>query len=217
MDEIILRFETKAGEDAIKLEPEVTEIDLSYRRIIAIDLRPLAKCRHLQGLDLSYNMLTSIDLWPLMKCRQLSRLSLRQNPLTSIDVTPLFACPRLSTVEIDPTVDIHADYKLGMTSRRPRPLDGLRRRRLVKWNPEDESMDPLAIVEQIKNKVYSELSETYKGPDTESLVDETLKYNIVEELEKKIREEIAKAEEAEDYKRLFLLERGLEYIQNNTP
>ncbi|MCF2137360.1 MAG: hypothetical protein K9W43_09015 [Candidatus Thorarchaeota archaeon] len=217
MDEPVLTFTTKQGEASIRLETEVTQIDLSYRRITAIDLRPLIHCSKLQAIDLSNNHLKEIDLWPLMRCTQLVRLSLKDNPLERIDVTPLFACPHLATIEVDPVVEIHANYEIGKSVRRPRPLDGLRRRRMVKWMYDDESLDPLKAIERIKNEIYTELADTYKGPDTEPLVDETLKFNIVDEVKKKIQKKIATAEKDGDFKTLFLLERGLEYLQSGGP
>ncbi|MHA1811826.1 MAG: leucine-rich repeat domain-containing protein, partial [Candidatus Thorarchaeota archaeon] len=67
MEDIVLVYRTRRGEDAIILEPEVTQIDLSYRHISEIDLSPLSQCRHLEVLDLSSNLLQTIDLWPLMR------------------------------------------------------------------------------------------------------------------------------------------------------
>ncbi|MHA1771073.1 MAG: hypothetical protein ACTSYL_12990 [Candidatus Thorarchaeota archaeon] len=214
MDEPVLTYVTKQGEASLRLEPEVTQIDLSYRRIISIDLRPLVHCRKLQAIDLSNNHLKEIDLWPLMRCNQLIRLSLKENPLERVDVTPLFACPHLATIEVDSVVEIHANYDIGKSVRRPRPLDGLRRRRMVKWMYDDESLDPLKVIERIKNEIYTELADTYKGPDTEPLVDETLKFNIVDEVTKKIQTKISAAEKEGDFKTLFILERGLEYLQS---
>ncbi|MGQ4870658.1 MAG: hypothetical protein ACP6IT_02335 [Candidatus Thorarchaeota archaeon] len=216
MEDIVLVYRTRRGEDVIILEPEVTQIDLSYRHISEIDLSPLSQCRHLEVLDLSSNLLQALDLWPLMRCKKLSRLILRDNPLTHIDVTPLFACPMLSNVEVDPTVEIEAHYELGMMGRRPRPLDGLRRRRAVKWS-HGEELDPLRTIEEIKNKVYAELSDTFRSPDNAQVVDETLKFRIVEEVERAIEREMSEAEKKRDYKRLFILERGLDYIRTNMP
>ncbi len=215
MVEPVLTYVTRHGDAIIRLDPEVTQIDLSYRGIVSIDLRPLVNCRRLESLDLSNNQLKEVDLWPLMRCKELTRLSLRGNPIEQVDVTPLFACPRLSTVEVDPIVEIHANFEIGKSIRRPKPLDGLRRQRMVKWRHDDESMDPLRTIERIKNQVYTELAETYRGPDVEPLVDETLKFNIVDEVKKRLEQEIAEAEEKGDFKSLFILERGLEYLEHS--
>jgi len=214
MDEIILRYKTRRGEDLLRLEPEVTAVDLSFRHVVAIDLRPLARCTDLESLDLSGNNLSEIDLWPLSRCKRLSRLNLSDNPLTEIDVTPLFSCPRLSTIGVDPTVTIRADYDVGTSGPRPRPLDGLRRTRTVTWvHGEGRETDPQQVVENIKNRVYARLADLYPSPDNAQVVDETLRFKLCEEVERTFLEEIAEAEKHGDFRRLFVLERGLEYLR----
>ncbi len=213
METILLRYRTRRGEDILRLEPEITAIDLSYRHITSIDLAPLARCTELRSLDLSNNSLTQIDLWPLIRCKRLSSLNLINNPLTELDVTPLFSCPHLSTIEVDPAVVIRADYEIGTSGPRPRPLDGLRRRRAVHWTRTPEEMDPQRVVENIKNRIYAELADLYPSPDNAHIVDETLRFRLCEKVEKAFIEEIREAEERGDFRRLFTLERGLEYLR----
>ncbi|TFF68167.1 hypothetical protein EU520_00745 [Candidatus Thorarchaeota archaeon] len=216
--ESTLHYESRdgSGEEGA-LSEDTRELNLSHRRISEIDLRPLAKCPNLEVLDLSNNLLTQIDLWPLMKCKKLRQLRLRHNRLRRIDVTPLLDCPDLRTIDIDDTVEIVANYDMRAKKLRGLSLEELRGKHPLRWRFDSETMDPLIEVERVRNKLFTELNEIYCSPDNQQILHAELMCRLEAALEDALMREMARAERAEDYKRLYVLERGLEYIRQNAP
>jgi hypothetical protein len=214
MGDLFLTYMTaRGGLERFDFHPNDREIDLSHRQIKKMSLAPLARCAKLSSLDLSDNLLESLDIWPLMKCTGLTKLTLRHNRLTRIDVTPLFLCPGLTNVDTDRTVEIVAHYDEAISRRRPQPLDELRRHGGVKWMVHGTEQDPMVEIERIKDALFIELAETYCSPDHSCIVDEYLKHNLCEAVEKSLVEEIASAEESGDYQRVYLLQKGLSLMR----
>jgi hypothetical protein len=213
---LLYRFRDDSGEE-VHLSEDTHELDLSHRRISEIDLRPLAKCENLEVLDLSHNLINEIDLWPLMKCRHLRQLRIRNNQLKRVDVTPLLDCPQLKTIDIDDTVEIVANYDMRTRRMRGLSLEELRSKHPLRWRFDSETMDPLIEVERIRNKLFNELNEIYCSPDNRQVIHAELMCRLQSALEDALRREMANAEKTENYKRLYVLQRGLEYIRQNTP
>ncbi len=203
--------------EEIHLSDVTRELNLSYRRISEIDLRPLAKCQNLEILDLSDNLISQIYLWPLMKCKQLKQLRLSHNRFKRIDVTPLLDIPQLRTIDIDDTVEIVANYDMRTRRMKTLSLEDLRSKHPLRWRFDFETMDPLIEVERIRNKLFTELNDIYCSPDNRQVIHAELMCRLQSALEDALVQEIANAESAENYKKLYVLQRGLEYIKHNTP
>ncbi|NWF95669.1 MAG: leucine-rich repeat domain-containing protein [Candidatus Thorarchaeota archaeon] len=212
MTELAIVYRTKRGEEKTPLRTDTTELILSGRQILSIDLRPLAACRDLRVIDLSTNLISTIDLWPLMRCPSLDRLALRGNRLGRLDVTPLFYCPRLSNIEVDDIVKIEANYDTVVSRPRPQPLDELRRHRPVKWTTDGDN-NPLVEIERLKNEVFTALSKTYPSPDNAQIVDQLLTFELCDRIERMLTREIEEAERAGDFRRMSVLQRGLDYVK----
>ena len=87
MAEIHITFKIENGiELYLQTEDDVTEVDLSGRSIVEIDLSQLIQCKTLREINLSANLLRSIDLTPLRECPSLEKLLLGSNLISSIDL-----------------------------------------------------------------------------------------------------------------------------------
>ncbi len=218
MVEVTLLCKSREGSaEEIRLSDDIRELNLSYRRISEIDLRPLAKCQNLEILDLSDNLISEINLWPLMKCKQLKQLRLCRNRFKRIDVTPLLDIPQLRTIDIDDTVEIVANYDMRTRRIKGISLEELRSKHPLRWRFDSETMDPLIEVERVRNKLFTELNEIYCSPDNRQVIHAEMMCRLQSALEDALVHEIANAERAENYKKLYVLQRGLEYIKHNTP
>ena len=77
MVEIHITFTIENGVELyFQTQDDVTEIDLSGRKIVDIDLSQLIQCKTLRDVNLSANLIRSIDLEPLKECPSLERLLL---------------------------------------------------------------------------------------------------------------------------------------------
>jgi len=213
----VIRYVTRDGANtSTSLSPDTKVIDLSSKRIVSVDLSPVGRLGSLQTLDLSHNLLEEVDLWPLITCKELSRLSLIVNPLRSIDASPLFFCPNLTNLDVDAVVVVVADQELGARRNRPRPLDEMRLRRRLRWLIGHDDMDPLVVIEKIKNALFVELLESHKGPERIELIQDSLTKEMSQYVERTLVDEMAEAKQAGQYKKLYVLQRGLELIRGET-
>ncbi|MFW9994946.1 MAG: leucine-rich repeat domain-containing protein [Candidatus Odinarchaeota archaeon] len=90
---------------AIDLSPlqqckELQQFDLTFNRLSAIDLSPLQQCKELRYINLSYNQLSAIDLSPLQQCKELGQLHLSYSQLSAIDLSPLQQCKELQVITL---------------------------------------------------------------------------------------------------------------------
>ncbi len=99
---IVLTLATVDGtQELAEFEDNVTMINLELRRMIDIDLSPLASCINLQRVSLHGNQLQSVDLTPFASCSNLQELGLSGNHLKTIDLSPLATCTSLRAVSLD--------------------------------------------------------------------------------------------------------------------
>ncbi|MEM2142089.1 MAG: hypothetical protein QXS20_08005 [Candidatus Thorarchaeota archaeon] len=214
MEKIVLKWIGHRGTPEEQVFPtNTTKIDLSFRHIRTIELKPLSMCSDLQHLDLSNNFLESIDLWPLMKCTALRSIELRTNRLTSIEVTPLTLCPELEYLGVDGNVEIIVQPPAHAGKRRPPFVGGLRRSHVIRWTRETDEDDPMLEIERIKNSLFSDLATAYCSPDQTGIVDEFLRHYLVEELSKRLEAEASDAEKSGDFRKAYTLRKGLSLIR----
>ena len=90
MSQFNLEFSAVEGEQAaIGINTGTTNVDLTSREVLAIDLSPLEQCIQLQQIILSHNKLEQINLSPIRHCEKLTVLQLDYNLLESIDLNVL--------------------------------------------------------------------------------------------------------------------------------
>ena len=90
MAEIHITFTIENGVELyFQTQDNVTEINLSGRNIVDIDLSQLIQCKTLREVNLSANLIRIINLEPLMECPSLERLNLSSNLISSIDLSGL--------------------------------------------------------------------------------------------------------------------------------
>jgi hypothetical protein len=94
---------------AIRVNNNVTTIDMTGKGLAAINLTSVRACGRLTRLLLNENELTAVDLSPLTACRELTVLALKKNRLQGVDLSPLKDLTRLEAIDLKENMLIRLD------------------------------------------------------------------------------------------------------------